>query len=322
MVGENEPQHALLLRTARHEGFGLDALWNDDFHHSACVAATGHNDAYYEDHFGDAQEFVSAAKHGFLFQGQRYAHQDKRRGEPALSVAPQHFVNFIENHDQIANSGRGRRLHRSTSPGRFRALTSLMLLMPGTPMLFQGEEFSSSAPFLYFADHGPELAAQVSKGRREFLHQFESLASESMSSRLCEPHARETFDKCKLDWREAETHHESMALHRDAIALRQRDDVLSGRTRFSVDGSVLGADAFLLRYCGQGGDDRLLFFNLSRDLRRRSIPDPLVAPPTGRMWRLSWSSEHPDYGGDGMVEIERKDGWLIPGQSACVLSAQ
>jgi maltooligosyltrehalose trehalohydrolase len=321
VIGENEPQHSSLLRTSRHEGQGLDALWNDDFHHSAMVAATGRNDAYYEDHFGEPQEFVSAAKHGFLFQGQRYAHQDKRRGEPALSLAPVHFVNFIQNHDQIANSGQGRRLHQATSPGRNRALTALMLLMPGTPMLFQGQEFASSAPFLYFADHKAELAEQVAAGRRTFLRQFESLSSVTMSSRLQAPHARETFQASKLDWSEVSAHQEILALHRDIIALRQGDEIISGRKRLSVDGSVLGHDAFLLRYCGEGGDDRLLFFNLGRDLRRRSIPDPLVAPPIGRGWSLAWSSDHPDYAGDGVIEIERSDGWVIPGESACVLRA-
>jgi maltooligosyltrehalose trehalohydrolase len=256
-----------------------------------------------------------------LFQGQRYAHQDKRRGEPALAVAAQHFVNFIENHDQIANSGQGRRLHQMTSPGRLRTLTALMLLTPGTPMLFQGQEFASSQPFLYFADHKAELAGQVEKGRREFLGQFESLASSTMADRLRPPHARETFDVSKLDWNELDAHRESYALHRDAIALRQGDDIISGRRRASVDGSVLGREAFFLRYCGDDGDDRLLFFNLGRNLHRRSIPDPLVAPPMGRSWSLAWSSDHPDYGGDGLVDVERDDGWVIPGESACVLRA-
>ncbi len=88
---------------------------------------------------------------------------------PVLDLAPAHFVTFIENHDQIANSGRGLRCHLLTSPGRYKAMTALMLLAPGTPMLFQGQEFAASAPFLYFADHNPELAKLVTKGRREFL---------------------------------------------------------------------------------------------------------------------------------------------------------
>ncbi|MDB5641697.1 MAG: Alpha-amylase-family protein [Hyphomicrobiales bacterium] len=321
LVGENEPQRASLLQTSRHEGAGIDALWNDDFHHSAVVAATGRNDAYYEDHFGEPQEFISAAKHGFLFQGQRYAHQDGRRGEPALSVAPIHFVNFIENHDQVANSGRGRRLHQLTSPGAYRTLSALMLLTPGTPMLFQGQEFASSAPFLYFADHQPELAKQVADGRRLFLGQFESLADPSMANELRPPHERVTFESSKLDWREAETNQECMSLYRDLIALRQGDDVLSGRSRINVDGSVLSAEAFLLRYCGEDGDDRLLMFNFGRNLRRRSIPDPLTSPPRGRKWSRIWSSEHPDYGGNGLVEIEHNKGWTLTGHSACVLRA-
>lgn len=321
MIGENEPQHATLLRTSAQAGRGLDALWNDDFHHSATVAATGKNDAYYEDHFGTPQEFVSAAKHGFLFQGQRYAHQDQRRGEPAIGIAPKHFVNFIENHDQIANTARGLRLHQKTSPGRWRALTALTILTPGTPMLFQGQEFAASAPFLYFADHTPDLARQVAGGRREFLEQFEAIAHDTMKGRLADPDARKTFDVCKLDWREAGAHVEAASLHRDLIRLRRQDDILSGTGRAGVDGSVLDAQSFLLRYFGENGDDRLLFFNLGRGLRRRSIPDPLVAPPAGRDWRLVWSSDHPDYGGDGLVEIERADGWLIPGEAACVLKA-
>jgi maltooligosyltrehalose trehalohydrolase len=322
MIGENEPQHASILRVSANGGQGLDALWNDDFHHSAIVALRGRNDAYYEDHFGVAQEFVSSAKHGFLFQGQRYAHQDKRRGQPALDIPPQHFVTFIENHDQIANSGRGRRLVETASPSQLRVMTALLLLGPGTPMLFQGQEFGSTRPFLYFADHKPELARQVEKGRLDFLSQFESLASPEMRERLCPPQARETFAKCKLDWGEAERRHEWLALHRDLIRLRQDDDVISGRTRVGLDGSVLGEDAFLLRYFGKGGDDRLLLFNLGRDVRRRSIPDPLVAPPAGRSWTRLWGSEHPDYGGEGLTSIERPDGWVIPGESAWVLAAQ
>ncbi|HEV3496357.1 MAG TPA: malto-oligosyltrehalose trehalohydrolase, partial [Actinomycetes bacterium] len=172
IVNENEPQHPRLARPLDRGGIGLDALWNDDFHHSAMVALTGRNQAYYTDYLGTAQEFVSAVKYGYLYQGQWYSWQGKRRGQPGLDIAPAAFVTFIQNHDQIANSGRGLRAHQLTSPGRYRAMTALMLLAPGTPMLFQGQEFAASAPFLYFADHKPDLAKLVHRGRREFLSQF------------------------------------------------------------------------------------------------------------------------------------------------------
>jgi maltooligosyltrehalose trehalohydrolase len=136
-------------------------MWNDDFHHCAHVALTGRSEAYYGDYQGSANEFVALARHGFLFQGQRSAWQQQSRGHPALDLKPLRFVTFLQNHDQVSNSLAGSRGHLLTSPGRWRALTACMLLWPGTPMLFQGQEFSSSAPFLFFADHGGALGKAV-----------------------------------------------------------------------------------------------------------------------------------------------------------------
>ena len=153
VVGENEPQDARLVRPRAEGGYALDALWNDDFHHAAWVAATGRDEAYFSGYHGSAQEFVSAAKYGFLYQGQWFRWQENRRGSPALDLEPTKFIAFTQNHDQVANTAGGRRMHQETSPGRCRALTALMLLLPQTPMLFQGQEFNASAPFLYFADH-------------------------------------------------------------------------------------------------------------------------------------------------------------------------
>ncbi len=147
-------------------GYGLDLLWNDDFHHAARVALTGRTEAYYSGYRGTPQEFISASKYGYLYQGQFYVWQGKRRGEPAFGLDPARFVNYIQNHDQVANSARGERLDRLAAPGRYRAMTALLLLAPGTPMLFQGQEFAASAPFVYFADHRPELASRSLRAGR------------------------------------------------------------------------------------------------------------------------------------------------------------
>ncbi|MBV9152759.1 MAG: malto-oligosyltrehalose trehalohydrolase, partial [Alphaproteobacteria bacterium] len=104
VIGENEPQQARLVRSPERGGYGLDALWNDDFHHSAMVALTGRREAYYSDYRGRPNEFVAAAKYGFLYQGQRYIWQKKPRGTPALDLPAEAFVVFLQNHDQIANS--------------------------------------------------------------------------------------------------------------------------------------------------------------------------------------------------------------------------
>ena len=157
IVAENEPQHSALVREPAEGGYGLDALWNDDFHHAAVVAMTGRREAYYQDYKGSPQELISCAKYGFLYQGQYYPWQKKRRGTASLDLPAAAFVAYLENHDQVANSAHGKRLHQVTSPGRFRALTALLLLGPATPMLFQGQEFNATSPFLYFADQKREL---------------------------------------------------------------------------------------------------------------------------------------------------------------------
>ncbi|XXY26515.1 malto-oligosyltrehalose trehalohydrolase [Sorangium sp. So ce233] len=319
IVAENESQEEWVIRAAERGGYGLDAIWNDDFHHSAKVALTGHNEAYYTDHQGAPQEFISALKYGFLFQGQRYEWQKQRRGTPALGMDPARFVLFLENHDQVANTAKGERLCHLASHGKFRAMTALLLLAPGTPMLFQGQEFGSSAPFLFFADHNQELAPLVRKGRAEFLTQFPSCAAPEVRAALDDPADPRTFERCKLDFSERERNAGLYALHADLIALRRRDPVISAQRPRGVDGAVLSDQAFLLRYFGDDGDDRLLLVNLGRDIHRGSLPEPLFAPPTGRRWETLWSSESPCYGGQGSPPVITEDGVHIPGDAAILL---
>jgi maltooligosyltrehalose trehalohydrolase len=320
VVAENEPQDTRLARPPADEGYGMDALWNDDFHHSLYVALTGRNEAYYKDYQGSPQEMISLAKYGYLYQGQRYSWQKKRRGTSGLGLPASAFVTFLQNHDQVANSARGERCHLLTSPGRFRALTALLLLGPGTPMLFQGQEFCASSPFLFFADHNPELARAVGKGRLEFLSQFPSLALPETQAGVANPESPETFERCKLDLGERLRHAECYALHRDLLRLRREDPVFRGAGRERLDGAVLGLEAFVLRFFGKDGDDRLLLVNLGMDRDLESVPEPLLAPLHGRRWKVLWSSEEPRYGGNGATAPEDEDGcWRLPGQAAVAM---
>lgn len=321
IVGENEHQHSALIRPVAAGGHGLDALWNDDFHHAAFVAATGHREAYYSDYAGTAQELVSCAERGFLYQGQRSQWQGKPRGTDASGVAPYAFVAFLQNHDQIANSIDGRRLHALTSPALHRALTTLVLLGPWTPLLFQGDEFSASAPFLYFADHHPGLAPDVAKGRLEFLSQFPSIREAARVSPMIQPHALDTFTACRLDHGERETHHSTWLLHRDLLQIRRTHDAF--RAQEPVAGAVLGTHAFVLRsYAAPGssqGGDRLIVINLDRAaLTLECVPEPLLAPQTVP-WSVMFSSDSPTYGGSGQV-FRGDDVWVIPPESATVLA--
>lgn len=320
IVGENEPQHAKLLRPRERGGYGLDALWNDDFHHAAIVAMTGRNEAYYTDYQGSPQEFISAAKWGFLFQGQRYKWQQARRGTPCLDLASTNFVNFLQNHDQIANSLWGRRVHTLTSGAKFRALTALLLLGPNTPMLFQGQEFAASTPFLYFADHNPELAALVATGREKFLEQFPSIASEDVAALIPNPEHEETFLRCKLDFADREKNAEVLLLHMDLLRLRREDPLLNKARRGTFDGAVLSSSAFVLRFFGREQNDRLLVINLGAHLHLDPAPEPLLAPPLGCIWDTAWTSEDPRYGGGGTPAIDSEDNWNLPAESAALLT--
>ena len=321
LVAENEPQDTKLVRPISAGGYGLDALWNDDFHHSAMVALTGRAEAYYSDTRGDPQEFVSAAKYGYLFQGQHYEWQHQQRGQPSWGLSPATFVTFLQNHDQVANSARGLRGDRLTSPGRWRAMTALLLLGPGTPLLFQGQEFAASAPFLYFADFDEELSAAVRTGRREFLSQFPSAVAAARRGLLDDPGAPATFERCRLDLRERETHAAAYALHGDLLRLRRSMAALR-QGEFRVDGAVLSASAFALRFFAPGHtDDRVLIVNLGADLRRASIAEPLLAPPAGSDWIVEWCSDDPRYGGTGVSDILPANGhWYFPGEAAVLLA--
>jgi len=300
VVGENEPQDTAVITRD-----GLDALWNDDFHHSARVALTGATDGYFHDYRGTPQELVSAIKHGFLYQGQLYGWQRNTRGTPTRGLARSSFIHFLANHDQVANAGFGERLSRIADPAKLRALTAVLLLSPEIPMLFQGQETGARAPWRFFADHDPELNKLVREGRAAFLGQFARLATSESRAALPDPTAKATFEACILDERERSFDNPWVKLHRDLLQLRRTmppDD---------IDGAVLGPETFCLRWPGH-----LLLVNLGRTFRDNILPEPLLAPPLGTGWRAIWSSEHPDYGGHGTPEPFTTARLAIPAHAA------
>jgi maltooligosyltrehalose trehalohydrolase len=323
VVAEDERQRAWTLDPPDHGGCGLEGVWNDDFHHSARVALTGRAEAYYSGYRGSPQELLSAVKYGFLYQGQYYAWQKNRRGHPALDVARHRFVTFLQNHDQVANSPTGERIHALAGAGRLRALTALLLLAPQTPMLFQGQEFAASAPFLYFADHTPELAKLVLEGRGKFLSQFPGISADPRVHPLDHPADGRTFERSKLEWSDRERRPEIVMLHRDLIAIRRDDSVIRGHATGSLtrlDGALIGGETFVVRFFGASNDDRLLVINLGRAFHANPAAEPLVAAPDGQRWHTMFSSEAVRYGGSSAVPLDGNgEDWLIPAESATLL---
>ena len=320
LIAENEAQETKLVRARSEGGDDLDGLLNDDLHHTAVVALTGRNEAYYTDYRGAPQEFISAAKYGYLFQGQPYSWQEAPRGTPTFGTSPEAFVAFIENHDQVSNTARGDRLRFGTSPGRYRTMTALLLLGPWTPLLFQGQEFGSSKPFMFFTDVGDGgMREAIRKGRFEFLAQFPSLANKEVQKALPSPSDPDVFARCKLDVSERETNREFYDLHVDLIKLRREDARFREQISGALDGAVLGPASFVLRYFASDHDDRLLVLNFGRRQRLVPVPEPLLAPPLGFEWETIWTSESPRYGGPGAVTVTTQDRWLLPAEAAVAL---
>ena len=320
LIAENEPQEIKLIRPRSEGGDDLDGLWNDDFHHSAIVALTGRNEAYYTNYTGAPQELVSAAKYGYLYQGQPYTWQEAPRGTPTFGAPPEAFVCFIENHDQISNSATGQRVRFQTSPGRYRATTALLLLGPWTPMLFQGQEFGASTPFAFFTDVGDDATREATrKGRYEFLTQFPSVADPENKQKIPSPFDPATFAHCTLDFSERKTNREFYDLHVDLMKLRREDRRFRKQIPHGIDGAVLGSNSFVLRYFANGTDDRLLIVNLGKRHKLEPASEPLLAPPFGLQWETLWTSESPRYGGPGAVPITTQDYWLLPAEAAVAL---
>lgn len=186
-------------------------------------------------------------------------------------------------------------------------------------MLFQGQEYASSSPFFYFADHYPELAAQVAKGRKVFLSQFRDLALPEMQEQIADPSDEETFRRSKLNPQERITNARQWQMHKDLLKLRREDPVFRLQRRRGVDGAVLGDHCFVLRYFADDGQDRLLLVNLGRNLHLNPAPEPLLAPPDGMRWETLWSSDDVKYGGCGTPPLDTEENWRIPGEAAVAL---
>jgi maltooligosyltrehalose trehalohydrolase len=317
IVAEDEQQQSSRLLPRERGGFGFDAMWNDDFHHSAQVALQGKRQAYFYDYRGAPQEFISSAKRGFLFQGEVYRWQKQPRGQRLRRDATA-CISFIDNHDQIANTLRGLRSTSNGSAAKLRALTAFWLLMPQTPMFFMGQEFGAKTPFYYFADQS-ELKAEVMHGRGEFLKQFPWMNTPAAQMALLDPTSESTFINSKLAWQDYANNTESILLHRDLLQLRREDAVIRDLGKASLDGAVLSEHAFLLRWFNDAHGDRILIVNLGGDIDLDPNPEPLLAPSQSHYWSLLFSSARIEYGGNGVEFPETEVGWSLPAESAILL---
>jgi malto-oligosyltrehalose trehalohydrolase len=271
VVLENDSNQASLLER------DANAQWNDDFHHAAHVLATGERDGYYADYAATPVYLLGRTlAEGFGFQGERSPYRDGRaRGERSAQLPPTRFVDFLQSHDQVGNRAFGERITHIGDPIALRAMVICLLLSPGVPMLFMGEEFAASTPFLYFCDFPAELAAAVREGRRAEFGRFARFADEDARAAIPDPGDAASFAKSKLDWREPRLprHADWHGFYRDLILRRRRNIVprLAGRQH---SGSFRSGAEGRLRADWSLGDGTALH------LRANFGAEPWRKPPT------------------------------------------
>ncbi len=199
-------------------GYGLHGVWADDFHHQVRVNLAGDKHAYYSDFEGTPADIARTLEQGWFYTGQASAnHQGAPRGTPTDGLKPENFVICIQNHDQVGNRPRGNRLSDEISLSAYRAASALLLFAPQLPLLFQGQEWATKTPFIYFTDHNPELGALVSEGRKEEFKDFPDFAGD-----VPDPQDEGSFKTSKLDWTEKDSpeHAGVLALYRALLELR------------------------------------------------------------------------------------------------------
>ena len=231
LIAESDLNDPRLVHPPARGGFGLDAHWADDFHHAVHRFFTGEAAGYYADFHG-LKDVATALRDGYVYQGQYSKFRRRRHGRPPRGVRADQLVICAQNHDQIGNRARGERLSMLVDAPRLKAIAALTMLSPFVPMLFQGEEWGASTPFLYFTDHqNPELGRAVTEGRtREF-------ASFRWAGEVPDPQAIDTFMRSKLDWSEAAQapHAELLEWYRRLIVLRRSSRGRRGRAKVKAD---------------------------------------------------------------------------------------
>ena len=223
LIGESDTNDPRPIRARERGGYGLDALWSDDFHHALHAVVSGERKGYYAD-YGGLSQLARALTRGFVYEGEYSAFRGRAYGEPLdPELSLRRLVGFMQNHDQVGNRARGERIAELASPARVRLGAVLLLLGPFVPMLFQGEEWSASTPFFYFTDHvDPALARAVREGRERA---FEGVPD------VPDPQDPKTFLASRLDFDELRLplHADTLAFYRTLIALRRsRPELVTG----------------------------------------------------------------------------------------------
>jgi len=300
LIPESDQNDARFVAPREEGGYGLSAQWNDDFHHALHVLLTGEREGYYRD-FDAVEDLARAFSEGFVYDGRYSAFRSRRHGNSARGIAASRLVVFSQNHDQVGNRMRGERLASLASFGSLKLAAGIVLLSPFVPLLFMGEEYGETAPFLYFIHHSdPDLVEAVRNGRRE------EFASFRWEGEVPDPQAEDTCLRCRIDYglREGGIHRILLEWHKELLRLRREHPVLSRSTRKGMNALALEREKALLVTRSHGDGRSAAIGHFGEEEASVTLP---LAP--GR-WERALDSSDPRWGGEGsrVPEDVRSDG--------------
>jgi len=305
VIAESDLNDARVITERHCGGWGLDAQWNDDFHHALHTLLTKEQNGYYRD-FGRITDFATAFTEGYVYQGQHSDFRSRPHGTPSSHLPGERFVVFNQNHDQIGNRACGERLSVLVPPPALKLAAGLVLCAPNVPLLFMGEEYAERAPFLYFTSHtDPDLAQAVSEGRRR------EFAEAAWHVAVPDPQDPETFARSKLNHclREQEPHRSLLQFYRDLIALRKQTPALHSCQKDHLELRVEpGRRVLWLRRWAATAEQVLFLASFAEE------PERVAAPNIPGQWEKIIDAESPQYGGRGseLPQILTKEVGLLP----------
>jgi maltooligosyltrehalose trehalohydrolase len=267
IVAEDHRNLARMVQPVDRGGYGLDAVWADDFHHQARVHTAHDREGYYIDFTGTTADLATTLRQGWFFTGQHSSYLGGKRGTDPLPLALRQFIICAQNHDQIGNRADGGRLNHDVDRATYRALTVLLLLAPQTPLLFMGQEWAASTPFLFFTDHHEALGRSVTQGRRAEFAAFAAFADPERRANIPDPQNETTFERSRLAWdeRTCAPHAGVLRLHQQLLSLRRTVAAWRHVSRDSFDVAALDDGTIRLTLSGKEahGDEYTVIARLS-----------------------------------------------------------
>jgi maltooligosyltrehalose trehalohydrolase len=322
LFAEDERNDRRVVTLIEEGGYGIHAVWADDFHHQVRSLTAGDDEAYFADYSGTVEDLAVTLRKGWFYEGQPSKVHGTPRGTPADGIPTPCFVHAIQNHDQVGNRAFGGRLGHDVPLPLYRAASAVLLLSPYTPLLWMGQEWHASSPFLYFTDHPEELGRLVTEGRRQEFSRFSAFSDPHVREGIPDPQSADTFQQSKLRWEERtkQPHVGILALYRELLALRRSHPALAERGRAAFAVACVAPGVLAMRRTGEKDAAVLLVASFDGAAQVDLARTFETRAPGGKPWKVwLWTEDRRFAGDGGEVKLSGKGVLEMPGPGAVVL---